>query len=284
MKTLLITNPCANGGRSLKTLRKVEHFLSKHAITWDALQTPQSRDIPSPDWHTYSRVILVGGDGTLHRLLNYWGIPPLPVCLISGGSGNDFSRLVHQSARIDIQLQHLLEGKTFFSDLGLCNGVHFATGLGIGFDGKIAEVLKKNSRWKSHFTYLIAVIVEIFLYREKLIHVENDGIETHGESLLFTVGNGSEFGGGFKVTPQASFRDGIFQCCWISRVTLLQRILHLSKIEKGTHAKLPFVRLFDARSVRLQAEESLVCHMDGEVYRWQDFDISMQAGVLELIA
>ncbi|MHB1277114.1 MAG: diacylglycerol/lipid kinase family protein [Bacteroidia bacterium] len=284
MKTLLITNPCANGGRSLHVLRKVEHFLSSHAISQDTLHTPESRDIAPPDWRNYSRVILIGGDGTLHRLLNYWGIPPLPVCLVSGGSGNDFSRLVHQSARIDIQLKHFLEGKTFFSDLGLCNGVHFATGLGIGFDGKVADVLKKNSRWKSHLTYLIAVIIQIFLYREKHIQVEHDGVTAEGPSLLFTIGNGSEFGGGFKVTPQASFRDGVFQCCWIGRVPLIQRILHLSKIEKGTHAKLPFVRLFDAKSVRLQAKELLVCHMDGEVYRWQDFDISIQAGVLELIA
>ncbi|HCS20203.1 MAG TPA: hypothetical protein DIW47_06515 [Bacteroidetes bacterium] len=284
MKTLLITNPCANGGRSLRVLRKVERFLSSHSIIWDTLQTPETRNIAPPNWLNYSRVILIGGDGTLHRLLNYWGIPPLPVCLISGGSGNDFSRLVHQSARIEIQLNHLLEGKTFFSDLGLCNGVLFATGLGIGFDGKIAEVLKNNSRWKSHLTYLIAVIIQIFKYREKPIRVEHDGTLTKGPSLLFTVGNGSEFGGGFKITPQASFRDGVFQCCWIEQVALLQRILHLSKMEKGTHTQLPFVRLFNAKSIHLQADERLVCHMDGEVYHWEDFAISMQAGVLELIA
>lgn len=284
MKVLLITNPCANGGRSLHVLRKVEHFLTRHAIERDTIQTPASRDLPPPDWSTYSRVILIGGDGSLHRLLNYWGIPPLPLCLISGGSGNDFSRLVHQSARIDVQLKHLLEGKTFFSDLGLCNGVYFATGIGIGFDGKVADVLKKNSRWKSHLSYLIAVIIQIFKYREKYIHVVHDGVAEEGLSLLFTVGNGSEFGGGFKITPQASFKDGVFQCCWISRVSLLQRIMHLSKMEKGTHTQLPFVRLFDAKSVRLQSKESLICHMDGEVYHWETFAISMQEAALELIA
>lgn len=283
MKILVITNPFANGGRSLQVLRKVEAFLAAHTFQWDKIQTPETRDLPVPAWGNYSRVVLVGGDGSLHRLLNYWGIPPLPLCLISGGSGNDFSRLSHQSASLDLQLSHLLEGQSYPSDLGLCNGVLFATGVGIGFDGKVAEILQKNARWKSHFAYLVVVILQLFRYREKPVRVEMDGVVKEGLSLLFTVGNGSEFGGGFKVTPQASFRDGIFQCCWIGRITLLQRILHLSKIEKGTHTRLPFVSMMDARSIRLSADETLVCHMDGEVYRWKNFDVSIQEGVLQLI-
>lgn len=283
MKVLLISNPCANGGGALKVLKRVEQFLAQNDLIPESIETPQTRSIPAPDWQAYTHIVLVGGDGTLHRLLNYWGIPPLPVCLISAGSGNDFSRLSHKSANIEVQLGHLLEGKTYRGDLGLCNGVLFATGVGIGFDGKVAEILQGNVRWKSHLAYLLVVIVQLFRYREKWIHLLYDGGQEKGKSLLFTVGNGSEFGGGFKVTPQASFTDGIFQCCLIREVSLLKRILHLGKIEKGTHAGLPFVQLFDAQTIHLQSDEVLVCHMDGEVYRWKEFQIEMRAGVLQLI-
>lgn len=283
MVVLLISNPCANGGRSQIVNKKVEGFLAHHQIPFETLDTPATPAIAAPNWLAFTHVVLVGGDGTLHRLLNFWGIPPIPVCLISGGSGNDFSRLSHQSASVDVQLRQLLEGKTYRSDLGKCNGIYFATGVGIGFDGKVAEILQRNSRWKSHLAYLLVVIAQIFSYREKVIHVRHDSHHKTGLSLLFTVGNGAEFGGGFKVTPDALTTDGLFQCCWIEKVNLVQRLLHLPKVEKGTHGKLPFVTLFDAKSVSLQSDETLVCHMDGEVYRWKEFDIVICPEALELI-
>lgn len=283
MKILLIHNPFANGGRSKQVLKKVELFLQNKGLEWDCIQTPDHAALPAPLWENYTKLVLIGGDGSLHRLLNFWGIPTTPLCLISAGSGNDFSRLSHGSSKLDIQLNHILNGSVQACDLGQCNGIWFATGVGIGFDGKVAEILQKNSPWKSHLAYMFIVILQVFRYREKWIRIEHDQGIDEGASLLFTVGNGAEFGGGFKVTPLASFTDGVFQCCWIKKVNLIQRILHLSKVEKGQHEHLPFVRMLDSVTLKLYCDEILTCHMDGEVYRWDTFMVEMNAGVLELI-
>lgn len=283
MDCLLIYNPFANGGHSNQILKKVEAFLQEHSIGYDTKSTPSKKGEQAPNYSEYRRVIILGGDGTLHRVLNYWGIPPLPVCLISAGSGNDFSRLSHKSASLKAQLNQFLENQTYPCDLGQCNGVWFATGVGIGFDGRVAQTLQKNSRFKGHLAYMLVVIMQIFSYKETEMRVVHDEGEEKEKGLLLTVGNGSEFGGGFKVTPQASFQDGLFQCCWIKEISLIQRILHLSKVEKGTHQKLPFVKMFDTKSLELHSKELLTCHMDGEVYQWCEFKVSMHPGALTLI-
>ena len=279
----VIYNPFANGGHANHTLKKVEAFLKENSIPYSSTLTPGSKSDLAPDYSIFQRILLVGGDGTLHRLLNYWGIPPIPICLISAGSGNDFSRLSHQGANLNIQLRQFLANQVYPCDLGRCNGVWFATGIGIGFDGQVAQTLQKNSRFKGHLAYMMVVIMQIFSYKETKMTVKHDqGLEKE-LGLLLTVGNGSEFGGGFKVTPKASFRDGIFHCCWIQKISLWQRIIHLSKVEKGTHEALPFVKMFETRSLKLQSEQVLTCHMDGEVYRWKEFEVSMHAGSLNLI-
>lgn len=283
MDCLVIYNPFANGGHANHTLKKVEAFLKENSILYSTTLTPGTKADIAPDFLNFKRILLLGGDGTLHRLLNYWGIPPIPICLISAGSGNDFSRLSHQSASLKTQLTQFLANEVYACDLGQCNSVWFATGVGIGFDGQVAKTLQKNSRFKGHLAYMLVVIMQIFSYRETFMSVKHDQGSEKELGLLLTVGNGAEFGGGFKVTPGASFRDGIFHCCWIHKISLWQRIIHLSKVEKGTHEKLPFVQMFETSSLNLQSEHELTCHMDGEVYTWKEFQVSMHAGVLQLI-
>ncbi|MDX5319835.1 MAG: hypothetical protein LPK45_02115, partial [Bacteroidota bacterium] len=72
--------------------------------------------------------------------------------------------------------------------------------------------------------------------------------------------------------------------CWIGKIGLLARIFHLSKVEKGTHTQLRFVRMMDSSHITLKSEEKLTCHMDGEVYQWDHFEVEMQAGVMKILS
>ncbi|MDX5319630.1 MAG: hypothetical protein LPK45_01085, partial [Bacteroidota bacterium] len=175
MKWLIIYNRFANGGGSLAVLSQVEKAVKAVGVDYDKLHTAEDGSLAPPSWQEYEKVALVGGDGTLHRLLNTWGVPPIPLCLISGGSGNDFSRLAQGTASLKEQIHHFIHGQTSNVDLGRCNGVWFATGVGIGFDGEVARILNKNSRFKGHLAYLLVVILQIFRYKEKEIEVSHDG-------------------------------------------------------------------------------------------------------------
>ncbi len=283
MKLALVYNPCAGGGKAIGIAKKAAEYLESKGHDCTPFTTPASKEETQPDYKPYDRILLFGGDGTLHRYLNYWGLPELPLALISAGSGNDFSRLTTHEKHWEEQLDLAIRGEPKPTDIGTCNGVYFGTGVGIGFDGKVADMLSRNTRFKGFAAYMLAVITQIFLYREKEIRLHSDGLEKHGDSFMLTVGNTSDFGGGFKVTPHAQPDDGILEVCSIKRVSVWQRLIHLDAVTKGKHLHLRFVDHFNCKSLQVSCDEPLICHMDGETYAWTDFAIEVLPGRLSLI-
>ena len=280
---LIITNPIAGGGRSLRIRDQVIKRLDAEGIAYELVSTPNIGESHSPNWTAFERSLIIGGDGTLHRILNVWGVPPVAVALISGGSGNDFCRCSLGTASWKEHLDIAINGKPEKIDLGTCNGIWFGTGVGIGFDGRIAYLLQTKSFLKGFARYMAAVLQQVFVYREKEISLQAPSLEYSGKSFMVTVGNTSDFGGGFKVTPDAVPDDGLFQACLVTEVSVPNRLLHLDRVTKGKHRKLRFVRLFETDKLEVSSPQQIHCHMDGEHYFWDRFTIEMKAGSLNLL-
>lgn len=280
---LLLYNPSAGKGRTLRFLNRVKHYLIEEGIAYETMETPASREVTAPNFNSFRAILLLGGDGTLHRVMNYWGVPSIPLGLISTGSGNDFARESSGIRQPEEQLKNILKGKIHPTDLGRCNGIYFATGVGIGFDGLIAHKLQRKGWLTGHAAYYAAVVREMLFYREKEIEVLADGASGKRYSFMLTIGNTRDFGGGFRVTPGAIPNDGWFQLCLVHRVNLLQRALNLQKVKKGRHLNLPFVDALEVKDVHIQADEELHCHMDGECYKWKEFRVEILPSAINLL-
>ncbi len=280
---LVISNPLAGGGRSKRVLRQVERRLEIEQIPFDTCHTPDSKALPPPIWSRYEKVLLIGGDGTLHRLLNYWGIPPIPVGLISGGSGNDFNRCALGTKDWKQHLEMAINGKAMSVDLGTCNSIWFGTGVGMGFDGKIAHIMQSKTVFKGFILYLWAVIQQLFRYREQELSIEMAARQTTARSFMLTVGNTSDFGGGFRVTPKAQPFDGDLEVCLVEEVSLMKRILNLNRVTQGKHESLPFVQFMNGSALKVSSPSPLHCHMDGEHYYWDSFEIKIHPRAMEIM-
>jgi len=280
---LIITNPIAGGGRSLRIQKEIVAHLKEAQLAFEKVETPSNQTETQPNWPQFKKCLVIGGDGTLHRILNYWGIPPIPVALISGGSGNDFCRCTLGTKNWQNHLDIALNGIPKPVDLGRCNGVYFGTGVGIGFDGKIAYLLQKKSFLKGFSRYLAAVLQQVFIYREQPLELHTSEQNFSGKSFMVTVGNTSDFGGGFRVTPEAVPNDGLFQVCLISEVDRLNRLIHLNSVTKGKHHGLRFVKLFNTKRLSLKSPAILHCHMDGEHYFWNEFEIEIKPKAMQLM-
>src|SRR5690625_3472336 len=70
-----------------------------------------------------SAIIAVGGDGTLHEVINGVGHHYIPIAFIPGGSGNDFARGIGLKEKPLQILKSVVEGKAetpyFFGDYDL---------------------------------------------------------------------------------------------------------------------------------------------------------------------
>lgn len=285
---LILANPAAGGGRGDKTIVWLEEYLGSLDVSYRLLLTePDLGRLPlkKHELQEYSSLWVLGGDGTIHKVINHFGIPEMPVALISAGSGNDFSRSVLGTLDIREQIRIALHGVPGSLDLGRCNGKYFLTGVGIGFDGLVARRVNKLKAFiGGSSAYYFTVLLNLLLYREKKMKIRISGHdEQTSRRFMATIGNTAIFGGGFRVTPFADPRDGLLDLNLVNAVGRLSRLLHLDKVRKGEHTRLPFVEYIKGTKFRIESDVVIPCHMDGEVYAWSYFDVTVVPNALKLL-
>jgi len=96
MKMLVIVNPQAASGKTLRLLPKLQRWLSEtsHQLTWSVTSSAEEmrREILAAPPKEMTAVLLIGGDGTVHEALPALREVNLPFGLIPCGRGNDFAQ------------------------------------------------------------------------------------------------------------------------------------------------------------------------------------------------
>jgi diacylglycerol kinase (ATP) len=98
------------------------------------------------------------------------------------------------------------------------------------------------------------------------VHLDSD-VTFAGSATLARVCVGPSIGGGFKVTPEASPRDGALDLLFVDALGPLQALRYVPRVLRGTHAGLPVVRMHRLKSVRLASPtgEPFFFELDGEL-------------------
>ena len=78
------------------------------------------------------------------------------------------------------------------------------------------------------------------------------------------VANGTFFGGGMKICPDAEPDDGLFDVLTIGDMTKRDLVATMPKIYRGTHLPHPKGELLRGRAVTIETDEPLPIQLDGE--------------------
>jgi len=225
---------------------------------------------------SFSDLIIIGGDGTINESINGLNFD-IPVSIIPAGTGDDFVKMVDLGKSLDEQIETAVYGQPKPIDLGICNDRKFINGIGIGFDGQIVEdmISKRVPLLKGHAAYYYHVLRILGGYREKKFSYQIGDISYKKELILLTIGNGSTFGGGFKLMPNAKLDDGLLEICEIGKLSGFRRFLNIHKLSNGTHGKLSVVNHYQSTRVTIDANPLLFAHIDGERLGNPPFDINV---------
>ena len=230
-----------------------------------------------------TEIIVLGGDGTLNYVVNESLENPLPIGIVSNGTGNDSVKSLHGEMNFKKQVEIAIQGKIGSFDLGMCNGRAFVNGLGIGFDGQVVERMsKKQRKMGGHLDYLSIVLSTVAGFKEKKLAFQLDDKKFDRKILLLTVSNGTTFGGGFVINPHARSSDGFLDVCILGEIAPWARFWHLPKLKTGSHGRLKATEFYKARHVQIAANNDLVAHLDGEFLGHPPFDISILPGALSV--
>lgn len=275
---LVLLNPHAQGGRTAQRIPALRAWLAAHAADaqWAAPEAlPDSltllQSLPEG-----SRVVVVGGDGTLNRWLPALLARRLTVGLVPMGSGNDSARAwgVHGLPWAKA-LQHALHapaqwvdtGRACWTDLqGATHETPFLSSLTTGFDSAIARRALHGPRWlRGMPRYLWATLKELAQLQTWSLAVSADGQAlSDGPALFVSSLNTPTFGAGLPAVPHARLNDGQLDALLAGTFNRLGVCLMLPRLVAGWHLSHPRVQTRPYRQLEIACTQGVPLAADGE--------------------
>ncbi len=259
---------------------QIEDFFEKRGINYECFLTQDKKHatqlvskLLTPD---FTDLLIVGGDGTLNEVVN--GLPntQIPISLIPKGTGNDFAKALKLPKKLNQQLEIVLNGEIKSVDVGKCNEHLFVNTMGFGFDGKVVEHMEKNGKPAGgHLAYLLTVLKIVTGFPEPTVKFSIDGKEFEQSVFLMAINNGTVYGGGFHITPDAKLDDGIFDICLIGKISPLRRLISFPKMQLGIHQNVREIQMLKGREIEISAQPQVLAQLDGELIGKPPFKVSI---------
>ena len=288
-------NPRASFGKNEDAGHEVARLLASagHDVIalrendYPALQNA-TRDVLRPE----SVLVVVGGDGMVHLGAHLAREKNVPLGLIPAGTGTDLARhLQLPLGSIPLATEHLiqaLEGAPQRIDLGVATspqGVEhpFACVFSAGFDALVNERANRLRFVRGRHRYTVALLIELAKLRPITYTLTIDGVEETGSYLLVAVANSQSFGGGMKVTPDASLVDGMLDVFTLDPLSRLAFLRIYPRVFNGLHVSDPRVHIRQARSVSVESD-GIVAYADGERLEALPLQVSIEPARLAVYA
>ena len=276
----ILFNPLSSNGTSKKHVQIIEELLQKDNKEYeiiDLVEASKNIEYYSSKIHRNDSMIIVGGDGTLHRFVN--GIKHIQnnskVYLYRGGTGNDFSRDFSKETLIDIT-ENIKNLPTVTVN---GNEELFLNGCGFGVDGEVCLMMENKSNKKKGLNYFKSAIMLLKNFKRYNLEIEVDGIRHTYKNVWFTVvNNGKYFGGGMKVTPDSDRNDRILEACIIHSVSFWKLLLIFPLIFIGKHMwfKEVGISVIKGQTFKVVSDTPQVFQTDGEVVKnVKEFEIKI---------
>ncbi len=290
---LVLLNPRAAGGRAAALAEPVRSWLATHApmvplLESDSIERSRASLQCLP---RNSRVVLVGGDGTLHHMLPVLLTHRLALGIVPMGGGNDTARALGVA---DLPwpkaLELALDGDTRRMDVGelltVRGRIPFISSLAIGFDAAVSQRAQDGPTWLHGLPrYLWATLAELATLRTHVVRAQVDGELVHdGAALFSSVFNTPSYGSGMPAVPGARIADGKLDLLVAGEFGRLGTLRMLPRLLKGRHldhAKIATRRL---QTLVVDSDSPLPMAADGEpLAPLCDFEVRVRASAVSVV-
>lgn len=215
------------------------------------------------------RVVVVGGDGTVHDVANGLLRARSDVALgvVPVGSGNDFAKLLGTYRhRLDRAVARIVTAVERRFDVGRVLGEYFVNSMGFGFGPAVVRLRNAMRGLGGFLSYLVPVLRALASFRPPRPDIRTAEHSESGYMMMVEVCNGTTAGGDYRFAPEADPSDGRLDICVVRRVSLPRFLLAIPRVLRGTHTRMKEVTLFQTRALRVRSTAGpLLLHLDGEL-------------------
>jgi YegS/Rv2252/BmrU family lipid kinase len=241
---------------------------------------------------TTDLIIVVGGDGTVHDVLQ--GLMQRPreerpaLSIVPIGSGNDYAKTLGIPEDSRRALEAISGGRRASIDVGRCNEHFFLETLSFGVDAAIAfkteeaRLTNKSRGFRLYAGAAIGVILKEL--KAHAVRLTSDTGKTIEDDLLIcAIQIGQTYGGGFIVAPKAVTNDGLLDICLGAKMSVPNALYHMALLARGKHENSPKFRTFKAQSVIVDLEEEIPTQFDGEFLTGKHFEIECLQNAIDVL-
>jgi len=226
-----------------------------------------------------TRIIAVGGDGTVNEVASVLTETTIPIGIIPIGSGNGLARHLQIPLQFEAALQKSIHGHEIGIDVGLINNRMFFCTAGIGFDAQVAHRFANGSK-RGFINYIKATLSALIQYKPIEIKI-NNGPLIKVNSITFA--NASQFGSNAFISPFSDLQDAFLEMVIVKPIHFINAgILVFRLFSKSIHQSNK-VNIQSVKSITIQYHENQPMHIDGEALLTNNAQLEISIEPLSLL-
>ncbi len=272
MKTRFIFNPVSGRhARNARLLPVLRDFIGARALDADLVATdgPGHATVLAREavQAGCTRVVAVGGDGTMNEVAQALLHTPAALALVPCGSGNGLA--LHLGLPLAplaaLELVAAVGGRIAAVDTGSVNGHPFFNAMGLGLD---ADVSRRFNHLKTRGLPAYARTACSAFAQRKSEHcvITAAGKRESIEILLIAVANSDQYGNRAYIAPGARVDDGQLDLVAIRPVGLLGAMTIGARLFLGNIDQSPLVRRLRGARFKIERPAPGLVHTDGETH------------------
>ncbi len=271
MKVLLLYNP-RSGTRSFQAQLDyiIDRFQTEgmQIVPYRMNETEKLEDyLRSIDFSLYKKIIISGGDGTVHQVVNCMMRLNInvPIAIFPTGTANDFSQYFEIPKDIEGMTEIALRDYYVDCDLGKVNDQYF---INVASFGNLVDISQRVNEQAKNVIGVLAYYIKGIEEIPKLksfqakITVDNAVIE---EQIFFVlIMNGKSAGGFRKLAPYSDIADGLLDVLVFKKCPILELMPLLIQVWNGEHPKSDYIQYIQAQKVSVECSDPITSDLDGE--------------------
>ena len=270
----MVVNPASGRGRAARALPKVQQFLASipggaELIVSEGPEQPAKLARDAADGGA-EIVAAMGGDGMVGVVGAALVGTGAALGIIPTGTGNDFAGALGYAKRKPLEGAALLSRPTLREiDVARVRwgGAErlFLNVAGCGFDSEVNDAANRmRSRVQGTAKYVAAVLKTLPGFQAGRFEVDADGTHHTLPGMMIAVGNGVSYGGGMRITPNASLTDGLLDVTVIGAMRKGAFLRAFPTVFRGTHVRHPKVTTLRGARIAIEADRGFEVYADGE--------------------
>lgn len=213
------------------------------------------------------RLLVVGGDGTMHHAVQGLAGAATALGVIPMGSGNDLALALGTPRGLEEAVRHALSAPVRRIDL-IQAGETFCVGYaGAGFDTEVNRRANRIRWGRGRWIYPWSAVRTLVSFKPLLAKIVWDGGTFEGRVMFVDVTNLPSYGGGMRVAPEARIDDGRLELFVVREMSKATFLSVFPKVYKGQHLGHPAIFLEPARRVEITFDRPVDLYGGGEEIR-----------------